>query len=954
MPLTLYTASTEDVLQYLENDPFLYVILPVLSRADLISFALVCRRFRDVRQVYAKLERYPPCAFTTLAYCFDIKPAEGPLVSRITEHGIIMMQKEDVGFELVIHAKSPRTISAENTHIFELVQRGFIVPVYWHKRTQKIHAEQLTYEVHWPTVIKFMGTAEPIEGAEAAMYRITMNQVRMLIMSFLHLTSPVYAHLSSDIIADAYIPLRSTHHFPFNRIARHPSMGIHPHVAAFVTEPEAPFKDLPETVVLYDYQRSSIGRLRALESRIFRGLHVGTVEQSITFTVGPQCMHLDTITCTPGLGAAPNTHPMDLFSRGLFIADGTGLGKTTEALMLALAWGPLVKPPPLVDVHVLPTVLVQTPTLISPLILAVPIERLTLFYTRASVVYIKKELLADPKGWLARAREMFPSAKIVILSTRAEYVTTTYMDIACADLVLVTSNLLNGALMSGLDAAAYNTGAGGLHPANLAPTYMQGLKSNDTHVHLGLFVWQRFFVDEAHELINRVSPTENTTFLCTFTAAHVRYYMSATPWDSIKATITATHVDRIFGEFLGLYVTPPDPIMSINMLRQETRMLLAGTYAPLRLKSASPPSILSWTRVAVPSANAASNLFYSLRYGLLGHAISMACMRSLVSRNTDSTVIREVSLARAHTSTVKVPVHHLFFVLDDQERKLGIFTGLHKYVCHTKDVRYIILKHNPIRVDTRKLNAIASPREAVTNMGDTAKKLVAMKLNNTHSARDWNPVTKKGNYWSVNEDARNMDTFIANVFGSLPTDTRHGPFPLFAARYVSDLLDQTRENRVVMATKHRILIHALQSEFKERGIMVSVLGSSNLATASKNLGLFDANVRVIILHAVSAAAGLNLQTASHLILLDDPTTINAAETAQLVGRLQRINQKLTDVHVVHLVPESSEPHSRPPVKRKLEFIDLVDIAAYESEPSSFDELLDIEDVVPQPKRARYE
>jgi len=312
-------------------------------------------------------------------------------------------------------------------------------------------------------------------------------------------------------------------------------------------------------------------------------------------------------------------------------------------------------------------------------------------------------------------------------------------------------------------------------------------------------------------------------------------------------------------------------------------------------------------------------------------------MRTLLVRNTEASVIGEVTLAKENAITVHVPVHPLFFTLDEMETKMGITDGLQKYVTHTKEVAYDAPRHGKIKVRSDKHVVAASPQAAVDNLEPTAQKIRDLNLHDMHGAVGWTPATQS--YSGVNNSiVLAMSTHIKK-FDALPKDTRHGPFPLYAAKYVQTILAQDKSNKVLMATKHRVLIHALQNEFKALGLRLSVLGAGTLVAAKKNLNMFnEEEVRIMILMQTNASAGLNLQTSSHLILLDDPASITDADRKQLVGRIQRIDQKRAEVQVVHLVPERQN----------------TDVTAPVSNPSRIDLVSDDDDSMPPLKRARHE
>lgn len=875
----------------LVNDIFKEIIFPALSQSDLVAFGLVCKRFHELRQSQYAKAPYPrtEVEFSGI-YTTGPKWTNGPVSVSIaaTDKTNIQITRGDA-----VYTVNPTSVTngyiVLHAIVHTWISEGFLVPTTF--KAEKV----LVLEIQWPPILEILKKAAA--GRE-------LDVARRMLMYYLHLTKLI--DTEGNFPASTYRKISSNHHFLFHAIQRNPTVNYQPHVASLMDGILLPVELAPEGVQLFDFQEASVRRFRVLESRIMRNLPVGKVDQSINFWLGPDAMHLNINTGISSFGPSPglrsNEEELNIYTRGLMIADGTGLGKTTLTLVLALGTGPLTEPPPLEEgSFTLPIVEAKEPTIISPHML-LPIGQIKLFYTRASLIYIKKELLFGADGWVDRAQRMFPNKRVIVIADREAYESTSYMDIAYADLVIVTNNLVNGALMSVTFNAMdqYTTGqymSGGVHPATLTNKYLYSRKPNDTAVHLGLFLWQRIFIDEAHEAINLPMPADYNRFLSSVAFAHVKYYISATPWAMSRMFITKHDVSRFYGDFLGLYVAPKDTLYSVQTLRKQLVDVMFQTYVSTDDKE---EVFLPWTNVTGPDCES------KLRFGLLAQAINKACLMTIVSRNTETSVIREVSLARVNQTTVHVPVPELFFILDATEEVLGIKGALQVYVTHTKKVSYRKRKRDSILVKVAELKP-ARPDAAVNCLVILAQSLVDCKFNDRENTYSWNPVTISN--WrgdSLNTTANNMTTFIQKTFTGIPTTDRFGPFVAAALGQVQTILD-VDGTRVLIATKHRVLIHALQEEFSRLKIEVCVLGATNTTTAKKNLKLFNDSARVMILHATKAASGLNLQTASHLLLLDDLESIKSEDIVQLPGRLKRIGQKRNDVSVIHMIPQRVKP-----------------------------------------------
>src|SRR5690606_38613194 len=98
---------------------------------------------------------------------------------------------------------------------------------------------------------------------------------------------------------------------------------------------------------------------------------------------------------------------------------------------------------------------------------------------------------------------------------------------------------------------------------------------------------------------------------------------------------------------------------------------------------------------------------------------------------------------------------------------------------------------------------------------------------------------------------------------------------------------------VVVATHVDAIARMLQTEIGPRA---TYLNGRACAAATRTLDAFDrGEVRVLVVLVLHAYAGLHRQRASHLVIADPWP--DEAENRQLVGRLNRLGQTATRIHV---------------------------------------------------------
>lgn len=127
---------------------------------------------------------------------------------------------------------------------------------------------------------------------------------------------------------------------------------------------------------------------------------------------------------------------------------------------------------------------------------------------------------------------------------------------------------------------------------------------------------------------------------------------------------------------------------------------------------------------------------------------------------------------------------------------------------------------------------------------------------------------------------------------------------LSKSKQLLEFLKDHKEARVLIFSRYENPFTSLGNTFTEEGITHHVLSGNKDVVASTIRSFETGEKRVLFLPTQSAGAGINLVSATHVILLHAMTP---DEEKQVIGRAYRLGR--TDpLQVIHLVHEAEKPY----------------------------------------------
>ncbi|GLE05187.1 hypothetical protein PINS_up014175 [Pythium insidiosum] len=165
------------------------------------------------------------------------------------------------------------------------------------------------------------------------------------------------------------------------------------------------------------------------------------------------------------------------------------------------------------------------------------------------------------------------------------------------------------------------------------------------------------------------------------------------------------------------------------------------------------------------------------------------------------------------------------------------------------------------------------------------------------------------------EDDEDDAELMRNAANTAGEATASSAPPAFPPRYgskitqlVTYMLRQPSHVQVVVFTMWKRALRVVEQALTQSGISCAVfLEHQSSETKSAHVQSFvRGETKVLLLHTLTSASGINLQVASQVVFLDpvgfDPVQASALE-AQAIGRVLRMGQKHTEVAVVRFVAE---------------------------------------------------
>jgi SNF2 family DNA or RNA helicase len=126
---------------------------------------------------------------------------------------------------------------------------------------------------------------------------------------------------------------------------------------------------------------------------------------------------------------------------------------------------------------------------------------------------------------------------------------------------------------------------------------------------------------------------------------------------------------------------------------------------------------------------------------------------------------------------------------------------------------------------------------------------------------------------------------------------------LSKSKQLLEFLKANPDARVLIFSRYENPFTSIGNSFTEEGISHHILSGNKDVVAATIRSFETGEKRVLFLPTQSAGAGINLVTATHVILLHAMTP---DEEKQVIGRAYRLGRK-DPLHVIHLVHEAERP-----------------------------------------------
>ncbi len=640
---------------------------------------------------------------------------------------------------------------------------------------------------------------------------------------------------------------------------------------------------------------------------------------------------------------------VDMYTRGGFVADEPGLGKTRAIIAFFLGVNELdaLSECDYLRLHSDPTTAASGSSPPKDRLLltkALNYGRFTLhgpqnlLYTRAGLIVCRNSLVGQ---WLGEAKAAYPHKKIVLLTTKTEHEKLTYADIATADLVIVSTQFLMNrnyyiTLRYGkesLEGRVLNIPKlESLHTQMLNRFYIKYLVDpinktkkafktlpKETCPFLDVFAWPRVAIDEIHEHIrSRPGPSPAIYRMgLPFYSTRSMWLVSATHSDSLNDE--NTFVDWNLTSLLTCGTTlgrpnPPSHWMDLGPRGFQTSLFMAvetqslGALEPTKDKEWKKDFVLNGKPVQL--SRHVCSWVTSAMVGRL--------MQAIFWRNTKRNTEQFTRTPPMQYVTVPVPLHpwiaylseHTHFDHHGRERVLDL--PLEQKT--TAAIQYA--DRNSSRRDTDSAALPLSTYAAVTNQLLTGLNRTRVALEATIAALEFGKPHELFSPELTTHEARTQQMGllaqrtgelvileahqtrlqeILTVLREVPffskTERRYGTKVYMLLKYLRRVFKRQPKAQVVIGTCYaKALITLLQKKLRKQNRSVVRLGGMNVMSTQKNLALFQSGqAQVAIIDANQTASGLNLQNAHYIFILDE--NMSADTLTQLVSRLERQGNK---------------------------------------------------------------
>lgn len=701
-------------------------------------------------------------------------------------------------------------------------------------------------------------------------------------------------------------------------------------------------KTLAIQVDMHPYQLSAVAWMRQREDAVLTGKSLGTFDFYYTppylIGTGLRCSMLNAVvkdpasfTTTPAMHENPVWHAM---ARGVVIADQVGLGKTRETVAFVL--GTRQDASVFADCQEDETASAPRDRLV--LTRAVDFgayhDRFKcvvdngLIHTRASLVIVPTTLV---NAWTTEIRAAYPDKKLLVLTQKSNHENCTYLELATADIVLVTAHFLTNRKYY------VDVRWGKLEPmSSRTPCLLLALQLEsfgrffaqcgrlDVLAHakapcLEYFAWERVVVDEVHKFAS--AGASGTTFLemgVNFFSARFVVGVSATfsgiPFGTSLGL--ANHVS----DWLGLGVcTRCHAISESSVFGEETSMRRHSKVLALS---------------AIVSAG--RSIHYG-RHDLAGYwveriydGIARMLLTSVYRRNTQINTASRVFVPVVDDITIEYTPHIVARMVSTIARHLGVTTNV--------DPRLVIdmcfAPDNDVPPDSMRDKFVQRLRlapgyatlfhQAMGEVEARSERLCILAHAMSHvpaSAKEGNafydftadPMYPTSVDWIQQQavDVMRVCTLLAEfrtrVQSSYPffDDLEHdlGTKAYLLDQYLRHIFTDTPEAKVIVASVYAMAVKTiLKRILGPMGKRFVSMGGLNAGSTRKNEKLFtqgDTDCQVLYINMNQAADGLNLQCASYIIEFDGLLARNHPQMVQLYGRVQRQGSLYYPV-IIHL------------------------------------------------------
>jgi hypothetical protein len=729
--------------------------------------------------------------------------------------------------------------------------------------------------------------------------------------------------------------------------------------------------------LLHGHQRVLVGWLRHVEEQILRGDPIARIDTQLrpkslrgtTFSFdlrsrheyhGEQFYRTERTPYDPTLCIdAPSDPLLSLVGRGVVVSDATGLGKTRASVEFLLG-----RTQELDLAHLRES---GDPTMTTG---AAPRDRLLvtratdcgmynsqfedalaggLLFTRASLVVVANTTVTT---WQREIAALFPEKRVIVLTNKNDHVKITYLDVATADLVIVTSQFLSNrayyekvrwpdiakktrfvrSFDSLSKAHEESLGTFAIHRAELLSEAFCNTKAPI----LDWFAWERLVIDECHEFVAKRSARLCDTGLSFFSARFV-VALTATPQHDMDEfqLFVLRRLMRLGYQWATPQSPPTCPATNKLKIRFHNvpAYLARGGYGSRLVFDLgtfyADEDMAGWNNpgtnnVISGTTTAKQSYFIPRRVGnVLAFVIAYQAIRAIFWRNTRLNTERDVPVPPRINVALALRPHPAFDCLDtiyDQltegEYEFGHFPfKVEDMAAETSEAR----QHLSNSYADAWARVIEYTATLLTNLGQAISRVDAVKDKlekklPVHTDSPWATLLAlklsgyDARFEPLLEKMRALQQACFSVPFYSPLEERWGTRAFTLLRVLEAIFERQPNERVIVASGYRCAMgEFLKRAVAERlGVPFVTLGGMNGTTTRKNETLFiDGSAKLLFLDTNQAAAGLNLQCASFLVDFDDSLGGRLSQE-QIVSRVHRQGAKRPPVFITFRVSRDKQ------------------------------------------------